>query len=77
MTPYANHNGNSGVAGYELHTAGITVYFHGGAAYLYTAASADPGVIHHMKSLAIAGRGLSTFIAQSVKDRYARKFEWR
>jgi hypothetical protein len=71
---YRNLSGDSGVLGYELRTGSIIVQFQDGWKYEYTAASAGANIIGTMHRLAIAGRGLSTFISTSVRERYARKF---
>lgn len=72
---YKRLSGESGVVAYEIGDASITVLFDNGWHYLYTKRSAGAGNIAEMHRLARAGRGLSTFISQSVHDRYARK--WR
>jgi hypothetical protein len=71
---YNNLSGDSGVVAYELRAESIIVQFQDGWKYEYTAASAGADAIGTMHSLAIAGRGLSTFISTSVRERYARKF---
>jgi hypothetical protein len=73
MTRYKNLSGDSGVVGYDLGPDSITVHFRNGAAYLYNHAIPGPLHVEHMKSLAIAGRGLSSYISQVVKTRYAHK----
>lgn len=72
---YRNVSGNSGVAYYENSDDAITVQFNDGWTYLYTAQSAGIENIRHMHRLALAGRGLATFITQSVRNKYDRK--WR
>lgn len=74
MTPYGNHAGNSGVAAYELRDDGIAVRFRGGDTYLYTAESAGARNIARMRTLAIAGRGLATFINKYVSERFDRQW---
>lgn len=74
MQRYNNDSGESGVVAYELDTGSITVEFAGGERYLYTERSAGAANIARMQRLALAGRGLSTFISQVVRDGYARKF---
>jgi hypothetical protein len=75
MKRYRNLSGVSGVVAYEALDDEITVKFRNGDFYLYN--HAEPGwqEVEDMKRLAVAGRGLSTYIAQRVKGRYARK--WR
>lgn len=73
MVPYANKQGDSGVAAYETAPGSILVQFTGGDIYLYTNNSAGPVNIKQMKHLAERGSGLSTFISQCVRDGYERK----
>lgn len=73
MQRYANRSGHSGVVAYELGADSITVKFTGGDRYLYTQDSAGAVHIARMRELAENGRGLSTYISQHVRDRYARK----
>jgi hypothetical protein len=75
MIRYKNVKGDSGVIAYELAPHAITVEFQDGWKYLYTEASVGAEYLGYMRQLAAAGRGLSTFISQFVRDRYARK--WR
>ena len=74
MKRYANLSGESGVVAYESRATSIVVQFQDGWKYEYTRHSAGADVVARMKALAAAGRGLSTFIAQDVKDAYGRKF---
>jgi hypothetical protein len=71
---YKNLSNDSGVFAYELRTGSIIVQFQDGWKYEYTVASAGANAIGTMARLAIAGRGLSTFISTSVRDGFARKF---
>jgi len=73
MQRYANLSGKSGIIAYRIGSGTITVEFAGGIRYLYTVGSAGAANIDRMHELAVAGRGLSTFISQHVHDRYARK----
>nr|WP_241018326.1 hypothetical protein [Paraburkholderia sp. Tr-20389] len=68
-------SGRSGVVAYELSEAGIRVKFSDGDLYLYDYVLPGQEEVEEMKRLAVAGRGLSTYISQVVKGRYARK--WR
>jgi hypothetical protein len=74
MQPYFNRSGESGVIAYEVGADSITVRFKDGT-YLYN--SDRPGRMHveQMKRLAMAGRGLATYISKFVRDNYARKIE--
>lgn len=73
MTRYANLAGNSPITAYEITGDSITVEFDSAHTYMYTYASTGKKNIEQMKNLAIAGRGLSTFISRVVKERYAKK----
>lgn len=74
MQRYANRSGHSGVVAYELGADSITVKFTGGDRYLYTEDSAGAVHIARMRELAESGHGLSTYISQHVRDRYAHKW---
>ena len=73
MVPYKNLEGHSGVIAYEIGPDLIKVQFTGGDVYLYNYKVTGRRNVEHMKSLAVRGRGLSTFISTTVKDRYAFK----
>jgi hypothetical protein len=73
MVRYKNLDGHSGVLAYEVGRDFIKVQFAGGVVYLYTNKITGRGDVEHMKVLAVRGRGLSTFISTTVKDRYAFK----
>jgi hypothetical protein len=75
MQRYKNLSGDSGVVAFESGVGSITIEFLGGGRYLYTEASAGVHNIAEMQRLAAAGRGLSTFISRSIRERYARKLE--
>jgi hypothetical protein len=70
---YINRGGNSGVANYAIGYDNIIVEFTGGARYLYTYTSTSTAGVEHMKSLALGGVGLNSYISRVVKKRYARK----
>jgi len=73
MQRYANLSGHSGVVAYEFDADSITIKFAGGDRYLYTKDSAGAAHIVRMCELAESGRGLTTYISQHVRDRYAKK----
>lgn len=73
MPKYLNVSGASGVTSYEIGDDFIDVTFKNGGSYRYTHQSAGPDNIHRMQTLARSGRGLSTFISTTVKNRYDRK----
>lgn len=64
MKPYRNLSARSGVVAYAIGKDFIDVEFSGGSRYRYSVASAGADDIGEMKRRAVAGRGLSTFIAR-------------
>jgi hypothetical protein len=74
MQRYKNVQGSSGVVAFELRPRSVVVQFQDGYKYEYTSESAGASTIAEMKKLALSGRGLSTFISQRVRERYARKY---
>lgn len=70
---YKNLSGASKVARYVITKDTITIRYVDNSVYVYTNQSADPVNIAKMKTLAVAGKGLSTFIDANVKDRFMRK----
>jgi len=75
MQPYKNAAGNSGVTGYEIGNDFIIVEFQDGSTYLYDYQSTGQANIEQMKILALTGVGLTTFINQHVRGRYAKKLK--
>lgn len=75
MQRYKNLQRNSGVLAFELGDDFIKVEFENHGVYLYTAESAGREKIEAMKKRALAGKGLSTFISQHVKNQYASKIK--
>lgn len=73
MQRYGNLSGNSGVLAYRTRPHGIEIQFEDGGVYLYTYRSAGRDNIEHMKVLARAGKGLSTFVVRNVREKYAAK----
>ena len=73
MQPYRNVTGDSGITAFESGPDFIRVEFRDGKIYLYTYASTGTEHVEQMKRLAVAGKGLCTFINQHVHDRYARR----
>lgn len=73
MHRYRNTSGESGVVAYDIDKDAITIEFTGGERYLYTERSAGAENIARMQELAREGRGLSTFVSQHIRSRYARK----
>ena len=73
MHRYRNNSGESGVVAYDIGQDSITIQFSGGERYLYTERSTGAESIARMQELAREGRGLSTFVSQHIRSRYARK----
>lgn len=73
MKRYKNLSRDSGVVAYDIGNESISVQFTDGCVYLYTYHSAGSTNVEHMKSLAISGQGLSSFISQAVKKQFASK----
>lgn len=73
MESYKNLGGDSNVAAYEIGSDSIKVQFRDDTLYTYTYQSAGQSNIEQMKSLAIAGQGLNSFINRVVKKSYASK----
>ena len=73
MESYKNLGGNSGVTAYEIGSDHIKVQFkHGAKIYTYSTRRISSSKIEEMKALAIAGKGLGTYINQhrDVHDGY-------
>ena len=73
MPRYRNLDGHSGVLRYETTADSITLTFVDGDRYVYTHARPGREDVDRMKALAQAGRGLSTYVARHVRERYDRK----
>ena len=72
MTPYVSTSGKrSGVTAFEIGETFIDVMFHKNV-YRYSYKSCDPFMVEKMKELALASKGLSTFIAQEKPA-----YEWK
>ena len=75
MQPYRNLSGKSGVVAFEIGDDFVSVVFQGDPlAYVYSASQIPPAKIARMKALALAGRGLASFISRNadVRDAYTR-----
>jgi hypothetical protein len=70
---YKNLSGDSKVARYEVQKDAITIRFTDHTIYRYTNQSAGPANIAKMKTLALAGKGLGTFVETTVKNGFLRK----
>ncbi len=70
---YQNLSGNSTVASYKIVKDSVTIDFTSHEKYIYSNQSAGRLNVKQMKDLAIAGKGLGTFIDKNLKEGYARK----
>jgi len=75
MPRYRNLDGHSGVRAYETARDAITITFVDGRRYRYSDVRPGPADVERMKALAAAGRGLGTFVAQHVRERYERRLD--
>jgi len=75
MERYKNLNGNSDIRYYEMWEDFIWIIFSDNVKYQYTYDSIGAGNVERMKELAIAGRGLTSFIntQPGVRNGYAQK----
>lgn len=69
MESYRNSGGDSGVSAYEIGADYILVGFSGNSrTYRYSYARAGQYHVENMKSLAISGTGLNSYINRHVKN---------
>lgn len=73
MKRYEDITGTSGITAYEIKDESITIEFSRGSVYIYTYSSTGKRNIEKMKKLALAGKGLSTYISRNIKDKYETK----
>lgn len=73
MERYRNLGGGSGVRRYEIGDDYIVVEFNDGGTYLYNHQKPGSSNVERMKSLAVSGKGLNSFISTTIKKRYASK----
>ena len=73
MKKYQNLSGKSAVASYEIAKDSVTVGFTTHAVYIYTNQSAGSENVRQMKTLALAGKGLGTYIDSNLKEKFSRK----
>lgn len=71
MEIYLNKNGNSGVAAFEIGSDYIKVKFNSNIkVYKYSYRKAGQRHVDNMKSLAINGSGLNSYIKKNVNNLY-------
>jgi len=73
MKRYRNLEGHSGVLAFDIRADAIEIRFVGGDVYTYSYRKPGKAHVEAMKALALAGRGLSTYISQHVRDEYEHK----
>lgn len=75
MHRYKNLSQDSGVTSYKINNDSIIVEFTDGAQYVYSYDIPGKSKVEQMKELAINGKGLSTYISQTVKTSFAKKLK--
>ena len=70
---YKNLGGKSVIASYIIRKDAVTIRFTDHSVYIYNNQVTGRENVGKMKELAVAGKGLGTFVNASVKDKYARK----
>lgn len=70
---YANIGGNSSIRGYDHGEDWMLVMFSDGSRYLYTLKSTSRESLDYMRSLAIAGKGLNSYLTRIIRTGYAGK----
>ena len=70
---YLNLGGKSAVATYKIEKDAVTIGFTSQRKYIYSNQSAGMANVRQMKTLALAGKGLGTFIETKLKEGFARK----
>jgi hypothetical protein len=73
MERYKEISGDAGVYAFSAGKDHIKVQFKDRSVYLYNYAVTGKAAVEEMKRLAAKGKGLTTFINQQVRERYASK----
>lgn len=73
MIRYKDLSGKSGIAAYEIRDRSVVIEFKYNGKYIYSYDRPGQAHVEEMKRLAIAGRGLSTYISKNVKKTFAKK----
>lgn len=76
MERYKNLSGQSNVVAYELAHGSISVEFASGTyrTYVYDSIRPGPVIVAELQRLAVAGRGINSYISSVVKSNFARKY---
>ena len=72
MQNYKNLGGNSSVVAYSIGKDYVEVQFSTGRIYKYSYASAGVTNVEKMKTLAMQGMGLNSYIMHYVRNAYER-----
>ena len=71
MQTYANLNGKSGIRNYLITPTSVKIKFvKNSGIYVYNYDQPGKGHVEKIKALALAGKGLSKYINQSIKKKY-------
>ena len=71
MQTYANLNGKSGIKKYSITPTAVKIKFiKNSGVYVYNYDKPGKGHVERIKTLALAGKGLSKYINQSIKRNY-------
>ena len=73
MRTYKNLSGDSAVVTYEIGKTYIRIKFSGGDIYTYNYKIPGKDIVETMKSFALKGQGLGTYIMEEVRNNYAFK----
>jgi hypothetical protein len=73
VNKYKNLGGKSDVTSYIIRKDAVTIRFSDHSVYIYNNQVTGQENVGKMKTLAVAGKGLGTFINSTVKDNFARK----
>jgi len=68
MRTYGKNRADAGIRGYALLDDAIEIQFKDGGVYRYSARRPGAELVAEMRRLAMAGKGLSTFINQNVRE---------
>lgn len=73
---YQNLSGESGVEAFEIGPDSITVKFRSGRHLYYLYNSVRPGAaaVQELKSRALSGRGLNSYISRTIRTSYADRW---
>lgn len=73
MEVYINLGKSSSIRYYDIGEDWIIISFKGNVTYEYNYSSSGLNHIENMKSLAIKGKGLNSYIKKYVKNNYSKK----